>query len=212
MTFNAKGFLFDMDGTLVDSTAVVETVWKNFCAEYGLDAQAVIAYAHGRQTLDTLNHFIGENEDNIRIAASLEEIETNTLEGIIEVKGAATLLSQLPADSWALVTSASRQLATSRMKAANLPLPSVMICAEDVKLGKPSPEGYLKAAALLGLEAKKCIVFEDAAAGIKAGLASGATVIAIIPGTDETSEAHAATELNRIVITPLKEGFTVRYN
>lgn len=140
MIFNAKGFLFDMDGTLVDSTAVVESVWRDFCAEYGLDTQAVIAHAHGRQTIDTLTHFIGAGEKTNKIAASLEEVEINTTEGVTEVKGAAALLSKLPPDSWALVTSAGRMLAENRMKAANLPLPIVMVCAEDVMTGKPSPE------------------------------------------------------------------------
>lgn len=119
MIFNAKGFLFDMDGTLVDSTAVVESVWRDFCAEYGLDSQAVIAYAHGRQTIDTLTHFIGAGEKTNKIAASLEEVEINTTEGVTEVKGAAALLSKLPPDSWALVTSAGRMLAENRMKAAS---------------------------------------------------------------------------------------------
>lgn len=209
MTFSVKGFLFDMDGTLVDSTAVVENVWKNFCAEHGLDSQAVIAYAHGRQTIDTLTHFIGAGEKTNEIAASLEEIEINTIEGVTEVTGAAALLSKLPPHTWALVTSAGRTLAENRMKAANLPLPSVMICAEDVSTGKPSPEGYIKAASALGLEPDECVVFEDAAAGIKAGLASGASVIAVQSGAPGTSEAHAVTELAGIVVEAFGERFTV---
>lgn len=209
MTFNVKGFLFDMDGTLVDSTAVVENVWRNFCAEHDLDTQAVIAYAHGRQTIDTLTHFIGTGEKTNKIAASLEDIEINTMEGVTEVRGAAALLSKLPADSWALVTSAGRTLAENRMKAANLPLPSVMICAEDVRTGKPSPEGYIKAAAALGLEPGECVVFEDASAGIKAGLASGASVIAVMPDAEGASEAHAVTELAGITVKASGESFTV---
>lgn len=209
MTFSVKGFLFDMDGTLVDSTAVVENVWKDFCAEHGLDTQAVIAYAHGRQTIDTLTHFIGAGEKTNEIAATLEDIEINTMEGVTEVTGAAALLSKLPPDTWALVTSAGRTLAENRMKAANLPLPSVMVCAEDVRTGKPGPEGYIKAASALGLKPSECVVFEDAAAGIKAGLASGASVIAVQPGAPGASEAHAVTELAGIVVEASGECFTV---
>lgn len=209
MIFNVKGFLFDMDGTLVDSTAVVESVWRDFCAEYGLDTHAVIAYAHGRQTIDTLTHFIGAGEKTNKIAASLEDIEINTIEGVTEVKGAAALLSKLPPDSWALVTFAGRILAENRMKAANLPLPTVMICAEDVTTGKPSPEGYIKAAFALGLETSECVVFEDASAGIKAGLASGASVIAVQPDARGASEAHAVTELADIIVRISGERFTV---
>ncbi|HAV8063223.1 TPA: HAD-IA family hydrolase [Escherichia coli] len=209
MIFNAKGFLFDMDGTLVDSTAVVESVWRDFCAEYGLDSQAVIAYAHGRQTIDTLTHFIGAGEKTNKIAASLEEVEINTTEGVTEVKGAAALLSKLPPDSWALVTSAGRMLAENRMKAANLPLPRVMVCAEDVMTGKPSPEGYIKAALALGLETGECVVFEDASVGIKAGLASGASVIAVQPDALGSSEAHAVSELSDIMVKISGERFNI---
>ena len=194
MIFNAKGFLFDMDGTLVDSTAVVESVWRDFCAEYGLDTQAVIAYAHGRQTIDTLTHFIGAGEKTNKIAASLEEVEINTTEGVTEVKGAAALLSKLPPDSWALVTSAGR---------------IVMVCAEDVMTGKPSPEGYIKAALALGLEPGECVVFEDASAGIKAGLASGASVIAVQPDALGSSEAHAVSELSDIMVKISGERFNI---
>lgn len=209
MIFNAKGFLFDMDGMLVDSTAVVESVWRDFCAEYGLDTQAAIAYAHGRQTIDTLTHFIGAGEKTNKIATSLEEVEINMTEGVTEVKGAAALLSKLPPDSWALVTSAGRMLAENRMKAANLPLPIVMVCAEDVMTGKPSPEGYIKAALALGLEPGECVVFEDASAGIKAGLASGASVIAVQPDALGSSEAHAVSELSDIMVKISGERFNI---
>lgn len=209
MKFNVKGFLFDMDGTLVDSTAVVESIWTAFCVRRGLDARALIAYSHGRQTLDTLQHFLGDDANNQAIAAELERIEIETLQGITEVKGAAALLAALPADRWALVTSAGRTLAESRMKAARLPLPAVMICAEDVQRGKPDPEGYNKAAAALGLKPEACVVFEDAAAGIRAGLASGATVIAVVPGAAGAADAHAVSALSGISVTACGDGFTV---
>lgn len=180
-TLNARGFLFDMDGTLVDSAPVVENIWINFCAHNGLNAKEVIAYAHGRQVLDTLSHFIGAGEAAVKAAEAIEQIEIRTSEGVTAITGAAEFLARLPAGRVALVTSAGRELAESRMRAAGIPLPAVTVCAEDVVNGKPDPECYLKAASMLGVSISECLVFEDAAAGIRAGLASGARVIAVNP-------------------------------
>lgn len=202
-TFSAKGFLFDMDGTLVDSRALVEKIWINFCAQNKLDAQEVIAWAHGRQVFDTLSHLLGEGESTIRATAVIEEIERTSLDGLVAIKGAAELLAALPSDRIALVTSAGKKVAENRMQAAGLPLPAVMICAEDVVTGKPVPEGYLKAAAALGIEIQDCVVFEDADAGIQAGLASGAKVIAVVPNALGSSESHFQAELININVEEL---------
>lgn len=204
-----KAFLFDMDGTLVDSTAVVESEWRRFSARFALDAQEVIAYAHGRQTLDTVNHFIGAGEVATAAAEELDTRELILLDGIVAVPGAASLLSRLPPKSWALVTSASRELAINRMNAAGLPLPAVMVCAEDVQNGKPAPEGYLNAAAELGVRATDCLVLEDAAAGIRAGNASGARVIAVMPEASGADEAFAAISLADLSVQRVGDGFCV---
>ena len=204
-----KAFLFDMDGTLVDSTAVVESEWHRFSAQFVLDAKEVIAYAHGRQTLDTVNHFIGAGEVATAAAEELDTRELILLDGIVAVPGAASLLSRLPPESWALVTSASRELAINRMNAAGLPLPAVMVCAEDVQNGKPEPDGYLNAASALGVRATDCLVLEDAAAGIRAGNASGARVIAVMPEASGADEAFAAVRLADLVIERVGDGFGV---
>lgn len=206
-----KALLFDMDGTLVDSTAVVENEWRRFSTRYHLNAEKVISFAHGRQTLDTVVHFIGAGEEAIATADELDARELVILDGIVALPGAANLLNSLPSKRWALVTSASRELATKRMAAAGLPLPSVMVCAEDVVHGKPSPEGYLKAASTLGFSAAECLVFEDADAGIRAGNASGARVIAVVPDVDATCSVFACTPLDMLTVIPNEHGLLVRF-
>ncbi|WP_130834764.1 hypothetical protein [[Erwinia] mediterraneensis] len=117
-----------MDGTLVDSTAVVENEWRRFSTRFDLNAEEVIAFAHGRQTIDTVIHFIGTGEETVAAADELDERELVILDGIVAMAGSTDLLKRLPQDRWALVTSASRELAVNRMKAAGLPLPPVMVC------------------------------------------------------------------------------------
>lgn len=171
--------LFDMDGTLVDSRIVVERVWREWAAAYGRDYRPILAVSHGRRTIDTVREFAIPGMDAEAEAAKLEAQEVADVEGILPMAGAAELLARLPANRWAVVTSASRSLATRRLTAAGLPIPDVMVTAEDVAHGKPDPEGYQTAARLLGTNAESCLVFEDAPAGIEAGKRAGADVIAI---------------------------------
>lgn len=171
--------LFDMDGTLLDSRLVVERIWREWAAAHGLDAEAVLAASHGRRTLDTVTEFAVPGMDPLTEADRLDAIEIDDTSGIVPIAGALQLLERLPADRWALVTSAGRDLATRRLRAAGLPLPAIMVTAEQVSRGKPDPEGYLKAAQLLGVPADQCLVFEDAHAGIEAGLRAGCDVVAI---------------------------------
>ncbi|MGH1527001.1 HAD-IA family hydrolase [Leifsonia sp. L25] len=179
----AAGFLFDMDGTLVDSTAVVEQVWTAFCERHGIDPAAMLAFAHGRQAADTIAHFLPDLSEGER-AELLRELvaeELTRTDGIVEVPGAAALVSRLVADgaSVAVVTSAPRELAITRLRAAGVPVPEVLVAAEDVERGKPDPQAYLLAAERLGVPISECVVFEDAEAGLAAGIASGARVIVV---------------------------------
>jgi len=181
--------LFDMDGTLLDSRAVIERVMKNWAIAQGRDPAVVFAASHGRRTMDVVQEFAKSGTDYQAEAAGIEAAETSDVQGIVAIPGAAELLRRLPPGRWAIVTSAGRDLATSRLKAAGLPIPDVLVAAEDIKRGKPDPSGFILAAEKLGTNAEQCLVFEDAIAGIQAGLNAGSDVIAIGFATpDETHQ------------------------
>jgi sugar-phosphatase len=183
----ARGFLFDMDGTLVDSGAVVERVWGAWAVTHGLDPVGLMPVAHGRRAIETIRLFAPQVADPQAEARWLEEAERGDLDGLVEIAGARALIGSLPPDSWALVTSADAALARSRLGACGLPVPRVFITAESVTTGKPDPRCYQLGAAGLGLDPRDCIVFEDADAGLAAGRAAGAQVIAV--ASTQSSEA-----------------------
>lgn len=175
----AEAVLFDMDGTLVDSTAAVERVWRRWAARHALDPDAILKVSHGRRTAETVATFVPSGIDPAAEVAWLLELELTEQDGIVPVPGAKELLEVLPKERVAVVTSAPRLLALMRIALAGLPEPCVMISAEDVTQGKPDPEGYLEAARRLGVTAAECLVVEDAPAGLEAGLAAGAQVLAL---------------------------------
>ena len=179
-----QAIVFDMDGTLVDSTGVVEQVWGEFAARHGVDLRELFAFSHGRQAIDTVRQFLPDLDDAARwqISDQLQADELLRLDGIIEIPGATAFVNAIPASRIALVTSAPRELALRRMAAAGMEFPLVTITSEDVSAGKPNPEGYLSAAEQLGVDPSEIVVFEDAPAGIAAARASGATVVVVGPG------------------------------
>jgi sugar-phosphatase len=178
-TLTCRAVLFDMDGTLVDSTAVVEEVWGEFAARYNLDIAEILRTSHGVQAVDTVRRFAPVGSDIAALTEELGAMERVRTAGIIALPGAARLLGSLPADAVALVTSADRILADIRMDAAGLVMPDTSVTADIVTRGKPHPEGYLTAARLLGVEPGDAVVFEDAPAGIAAGVAAGIRTIAV---------------------------------
>ena len=178
-----KGFLFDLDGTLVDSLPAVERAWVNWAKRRGVDTQDVLDFIHGKQAITSLRHFMpGESEAAIQQEfLLLEQVEAQDTEGVTALPGAAALLARLNQLDipWAIVTSGSIPVATARRNAGGLPQPEVFITAEQVKKGKPQPDAYLLVAERLGLAPQDCVVVEDAAAGILSGLAAGCQVIAV---------------------------------
>lgn len=178
-----KGFLFDLDGTLVDSLPVVERSWCHWADRHGIDHQDVLNFIHGKQAITSLRHFLpGRSEDEIQSEFTyLEQIEAADTDGIVALPGAIELLQHLNEAHipWAIVTSGSVPVAYARHKAAGLPLPEVFVTAERVKRGKPQPDAFLLGAELLGLHPADCVVVEDAAAGVLAGLNAASHVIAV---------------------------------
>ena len=171
--------LFDMDGVLIDSTPSVARVWHQWAIEHGFDPETVVHMAHGRPSRTTIRELLPdadiEGEDR-----EVERREIEDLDGVVLLPGARQLLNSLPPERWTIATSCTRPLAEVRLRAAGLPIPKNMITSSDVKIGKPDPEPYLKAAAKLGFAASDCIVVEDAPAGVHAGKAAGARVIAFL--------------------------------
>jgi mannitol-1-/sugar-/sorbitol-6-phosphatase len=177
--FGCRAVLFDMDGTLVDSTAVVEEVWGEFAGMYGLDIEEILRTSHGVPAGDTVRRFAPEGSDVVRLTEELGRMERSRTGGIVPIPGASALIGSLPAESFALVTSADRILAEGRMSAAGLAMPATVVTSDDVSRGKPDPEGYLKAAALLGADPADVVVFEDAPAGVAAARAAGMRTVVV---------------------------------
>jgi sugar-phosphatase len=173
-----RGVLFDLDGVLVDSTPAVARVWAGWARENGFDADEVVRQAHGKPSISTIRELL-PHADHAAEDREMERREIADLEGVIPLPGAMELLRALPLERWAIVTSCTRPLAGVRIGAAGLPQPKHMVTANDVLRGKPDPEPYVKGAQVLGVPVAECVVLEDAPAGIRAGKAAGARVLAL---------------------------------
>ncbi|MBN9327934.1 MAG: phosphatase [Cellulomonas sp. 73-145] len=163
--------LFDCDGVLVDSDSVVVRSWTRWAQRLGLEPDVVLATVHGRRAADTVAEFV-EPAGREAALALIDALELEDADDVTVIPGAAALLASMPADRWATVTSGSPVLARARLVAAGLPVPEVLVTSADVTHGKPHPEGYLAAAAHLGVPADECLVLEDSPAGIRAAQAA----------------------------------------
>ncbi|MER5730109.1 HAD-IA family hydrolase [Streptomyces sp. NPDC002138] len=208
VVLTAKALLLDMDGTIVNSDAVVERCWREWAVTHGLDPHEVIKVVHGRQGYATMAILLPERPmaDNHAENAVMLARETADTDGVVPVGGAAAFMAAIEDLPHALVTSADLALATVRMTAAGLPMPRIRVTAESVSASKPDPEGFLKGAAELGVDPADCVVFEDSAAGIAAGLAAGMRVIGVGPRAASHSPTAHVHDLTGIHITPAPEG------
>lgn len=173
-----KFFLFDLDGTLVNSTKAIEAVWSEWCHKVNLNPSEIISYCHGVRGQDIIKKFLPNADVQLEFEwLEHKELELSSL--CTEVKGAKALLLSLPRDRWGIVTSATKKLAIEKLQVCDLPIPELLVTSEQCCCGKPNPEPYLLAIDKLKAKAEDCIVFEDANAGINSAIAAGCAVVCV---------------------------------
>lgn len=188
--YDCDAILFDLDGVLVDSRHCVDHLWQTWANQRQINIDKVLHYAHGRSTVETIR-LVAPHLDAEREAAELWALAAKDTTGLVKVPGAFELLQSIPADAWGIATAGTHAIASTRLAFGGLPVPDVLIGAEDVVAGKPDPEPYLFAAMMLGVQPARCVVIEDAPAGIKSGRAAGMHVVGVI------SSAYPAEELRQ---------------
>lgn len=188
-----KGMLFDLDGVLIDSTAGVVRVWRDWAVRHRLDPEQTAHIAHGRRAIDTVRLLAPQLDAEAELR-DLEQREIANSYDVIVFTGAARLLTSLPPRQWAIVTSGTRDLAIHRLKVAGVPIPELMITGSDIEHGKPHPEPYQRGAALLGFSPADCVAVEDAPSGIRSALEAGMPVLAL-PTTFPVDQLAHATAL-----------------
>ncbi|MEE1789400.1 HAD-IA family hydrolase [Streptomyces sp. BE308] len=204
----ARALLLDMDGTLVNSDAVVERCWHRWALKQGLDPVSVLKVVHGRQGYATMAVLLPDRpmEQNYAENRVMLAEETADVDGVVPVGGAPAFMAALSTLPHALVTSADEALARARMTAAALPMPAARVTAEQVGASKPDPEGFLKGAAELGFDAADCIVFEDSEAGVAAGRAAGMRVVGVGPRAAALSPDAHVEDLTQIRVEAADDG------
>lgn len=206
-----QGLLFDMDGVLVSSIGSVERCWKRWAKLYHVPGAEEFQVPHGVRAVDIVRMLKPEFDD-AEIAEGLRVIEDMEIEDAGDLRvlpGAKALLSSLPAERWAIVTSATRRLALARLSAAGLPIPARLIAGDMVERGKPDPEPYRRGAELLGMSPAECVVLEDAPSGVGAGLAAGSRVLGILsthPMEDLRQATWIAESLQEVRASPASDG------
>ena len=174
----ATALLFDLDGVLADSTPSVVRAWSAWARRVGLDPNELLPKVHGRRAIETIRAARPELDAEAELATIVAD-ETTDNDDTEEIPGARALVSALPLDAWAIVTSGLREVATARLVAARIPIPRHMITAESIERGQPDPECYLRGAAALGVDPGECVVVEDAPIGAAAARAAGMRLVAV---------------------------------
>lgn len=203
-----RALLLDMDGTLVNSDAVVERCWRRWAVEHDLDPEETLKVVHGRQGYLTMAVLLPDRPMELNRADNRVMLaqETADLDGVVPIAGAAAFMAAVAELPHALVTSADEALATARMTASGLPIPPIRVTAEQVSASKPDPEGFLKAAAELGVDPADCLALEDSDAGITAARAAGMRVLGVGPRAVSLSPTAHTPDLTDVRVTPLPNG------
>lgn len=188
--FPCDALIFDLDGVLIDTIPVIIRQWRRWAISRGLDPDDVLRQSHGRRTAETIR-VVAPHLDSEAEAIALDDAQIDDAEGPLKVEGAGRLIGSIPANAWAVATSGPRRMADSRLAFTGLPLPPVLITGEDVTIGKPDPEPFLRAAAGLGVAPERCVVIEDAPAGIQAARNGRMHVIAVASSHTLAELAHA---------------------
>ncbi|MFD0483242.1 HAD-IA family hydrolase [Kineococcus sp. GCM10028916] len=194
--------LFDMDGTLVDSTAAINRCWTTWAVEHGITVEQLVgAHGHGRPAPEIVADLVGPDRF-AAASARITELEILDVDGVVQLPGVADLLAGLPPQAWAIVTSCSTPLADARRGAAGLPDPRVLVTFDDVENGKPAPDCFLLGAARLGVDPADCLVVEDAPAGLAAARAAGCATLAV-------RTTHPEGPLDADLVVPLLSGVRI---
>ncbi|CAO3639555.1 unnamed protein product [Cunninghamella blakesleeana] len=193
---NIKGFIFDLDGTLIDTTPLVIKYWHRFADEHGLDGEKILETSHGVRSIETVAKWKPELATEEYVTSMEAKLASET-DGLTILPGVTKLLNQIPHGKWGIYTGGTSLMANARLNQLNMAIPDGLMTGDKVGNGKPHPEGYLKVAEILYVEPKDCIVFEDAPAGIQAGKAGGMKVIACC--TSHTEEQLKKTDADFIV-------------
>ena len=208
-----KGLLFDMDGVLISSIGSVRRSWRKWAKIYGVPDADNYEVPHGMRAIEIVKSLRPDIDAKVGLDA-IEDIEVEDTADLVILPGVKKLLESLPADRWAIVTSATQRLTVERLKVAGLPLPDRLITADMVEKGKPDPEPYMRGAALLGFSNAECVVVEDAPSGVGAGKAAGSRVLGVL-GThalEELDQADwVADSLEGLKVTNLNDGLELRF-
>jgi sugar-phosphatase len=209
--FDCAAVLFDLDGTLVDSTAAVIRAWQATAAKLDIPFAAFEPYLHGipgDQVMATVApHLAPEQIDEL--SQWMLASEAADTDGVVAAPGAAEVLDGLPPNRWAIVTSGDTRLATARIAAAGLPMPAVLVTIDDIRRGKPDPEPYLLGAARLGFAPARCLVVEDAPAGVESGQRAGMPVLGVLTTYPRLGATATVPDLSTVDITTYDDGLHV---